>query len=191
MRKKGVCLSWFTVIILIMIVMAGSLQLSGCGSGKKGVTTISEASLKKVIEVSTLSTVEFTYNSITSLVTDDNKVKCHVAYEGVIFAGIDMDKVKITVDEDSKVINIILPEAEIQDCDVNAGTMEYIFENEKNNTIDISHEAYSASIKDLKQKAESEPQLLALAKSNAISAFQGLLSPWIEQMQGDYTVEVK
>ena len=116
MRKKFFCSKRLAVIAMMLLVVAGSIISAGCGARKKGITTISEANLKKVIEVSTLSTVEFTYNSITSLMTEDNKkIKCHVAYEGHIYAGIDMNKIKISVDEDSKVISITLPEPEIQD----------------------------------------------------------------------------
>ena len=190
--KKELCAKRLAAVVMMLIVVAGSLVSAGCGAGKKRVTTISEANLKEVIDVSTLSTVEFTYNSITSLMTEDNKkIKCHVAYDGLIYAGIDMDKITITVDEDSKVISIVLPEPEIQECKVDAGTLEYIFTKNKYDTKDVAHEAYSACLEDLKQKAENESQLLTLAKSNAISAVQGLLSPWIEQMQGNYTVEVK
>ena len=45
-------------------------------------------------------------------------------------------------------------------------------------------------MKDLENKA-NENTLLSMAKENAVNAITALVSPWVEQMNDEYTIEVK
>lgn len=106
-------------------------------------------------------------------------------------AGIDITKINISVDEQNKKILIVVPEAKIQSIDVNMGTMEFIFDKEKYETETVSQEAYKASLDDLEKKANSEKDLLSMAKENAVDAITALITPWVEQIDEQYTVEIK
>ena len=156
------------------------------------VTTISKSSLEKVIEINDLSTLDYTYNSITDVMEEEgDKVKYHVAYEGVVTAGIDISQVEVSVDEEKKLITVELPEAMIQTVSVDMGSMEFIFENKKYETETVSQEAYTASVADLEKKARAETTLLSMAKANAIDAMTALITPWVEQVKEEYTVEIR
>ncbi len=153
--------------------------------------TVSESTLTDVIEISNLSTLEFTYNAIVTVTTDDEKqsVKYYVAYEGIVTAGIDLSDVDVSIDD--KTIQITIPEATIQSVDVNPGTLEYIFQKEKYNTQDVPAEAYKLCKADLERRAKEEEDLLAIAKENAADAISALIEPWISEVSSDYIVEVK
>ena len=88
-------------------------------------------------------------------------------------AGIDFDKLKVKVNPDKKEIRITVPEAKILDCSVNEGSLKYIFEKDEYNTATISADAYKVS------------------KENAISAISGLIEPWVDQVDDEYTVIIK
>lgn len=155
-------------------------------------TTITKASLEKVLEISDLETLDYTYNSITDVMDEDGEsVKYHVAYEGVVTAGIDFEKIDVSVEDDTKTVVVTLPEAEIQNVYVDMGTMEYIFEKDKYETETVSQEAYHACCKDLEKKAKEETSLLTIARDNAVEAVNGLIAPWVEQMDKEYQVEVR
>lgn len=180
------------VLILIIIGIAVFLLLKELGSNSGKVTTITESSLEQVLEISDLSTLDYTYNSITDVKDEDGEmVKYHVAYEGAVTAGIDFEQLDISVYEDAKKIVITVPEASIQNIDVDMGTMEFIFEKDKYETETVSQEAYKACLEDLEKKAKEEDTLLSMAKESAIDAVKALISPWVEQVDEEYTVEVK
>ena len=113
-KGKRVSITVSLVGILIILLVASifiskftSFNIWGYifpGSEHK-LTTISESTLEDVIEISDLSTVEYFFNSITEV--QDEKtgdLKYHVAYEGVVDAGIDLSEVKVSVDNEKKVI---------------------------------------------------------------------------------------
>ena len=169
------------VIVLIVFVI------------KKGeVTTISQSSIEKILDISELSTLEYTYNAVAAGYDEDGKTLLyHVAYEGTVSAGIDFDKLKVKVNPDKKEIRITVPKARILDWSVNEGSLKYIFEKDKNNTATISADAYKVSKDDLKKKANEETRITELAKENAISAISGLIEPWVDQVDDEYTVIIK
>lgn len=155
------------------------------------VTTISKASLENVLKINDLSTFDYTYNAVTDVKDDKDKIKYHVSYEGLVTLGIDFSKIDISVDEEKKEISIILPNAQVQDISIDAGTMDYIFENKKYETETVSQESYKASVEDLKKRVDKQESLLEIANYNAITAVKALIEPWVNQLDGQYEVEVK
>lgn len=156
------------------------------------VTTITESSLKKVFEISELQTADYIYNAIAEVYDEDGKtLKYYVAYEGTVTAGIDFSSVGIQIDGESKEITISVPSATIQDTVVNAGTLEYIFEKNKYDNENVYKEAYETCQTDLEKKASSETQLLEMAKDNAKQVIEALVTPWVEQIDSEYTVTIE
>lgn len=195
-KKRNVKKSLFKKIvvgcIVCVLVICAILILPKILNPDGGkVTTITKSSLEKVIEINDMSTLDYTYNPITDVKDENGKEKYHVAYEGKVTAGIDITKINISVDEQNKKILIVVPEAKIQSIDVNMGTMEFIFDKEKYETETVSQEAYKASLDDLEKKANSEKDLLSMAKENAVDAITALITPWVEQIDEQYTVEIK
>lgn len=53
--------------------------------------------------------------------------KYNVAYKGSVQAGIDISKIEVTLDEDNKIIDIQLPEVEVDEPYVDVGSLEFMF----------------------------------------------------------------
>lgn len=190
-RSRKFLFAKITVPFLIIVVVLGIWFLvSSRNEGR--VTTITQSSLEKMLETNDLSTLEYTYNGITTVYTQDGKTpKYYVAYEGVVTAGIDITKINVHTDQDKKVITITIPDPSVQKVSVDMGSLDFIFEKKKYETETVSQEAYKKSMKDLKNKAEKEEQLLSMAKENAVSSIKALIEPWVKQLDDGYTVEVK
>ena len=185
--KGKLYLSIFTACFLCLAAFLLYMKLTP----KDGIlTTVSKASLEKIIETNELATLDYTYNAIATVLDESGEnEKYYVSYEGIVTAGIDPSK--ISVDEQDKNIIITLPEAEIQDTDVKIDSLDFIFTKSKYETETVSHEAHQACMDDLKQKAAKETSLLTLARENAVNSVTALLSPWINQLDEEYTVEIK
>ncbi len=154
-------------------------------------TTISEASLEKVIEINELATVDYTYNAIATAYAEDNEtVKYNVAYEGVVNAGIDFKQIDIQLNAEENIIKITLPSVEIQDIRIDSGTLDYIFSKDKYETETISEEALRICKADLEKRVSEEELLKTTAKENAVESIKALFTPWIEVMEVDYTIEI-
>lgn len=179
-----------SILILIIIVFIG-FKLVTPDEEQKEVSTITQTSLDKIIEINQLSTVDYTYNAVVKVYDEKSKdLKYYVAYEGIVTAGIDFEKIDIAVNEEQKKVIIKIPDVEIHDVSVNMGTMEYIFAKEKYETETVSQEAYKASTADLQERVKQEKDLHEMAKENAIASVRALFVPWIEQIDKEYTVEV-
>lgn len=191
--KRIIVASCLIGVALVGIVAVAVLILPKESNSNSGiVTTITKSTLEQVIEINDLSTLDYTYNAITNVKDESgNEIKYYVAYEGVVTAGININEVDVSVDEEGKIITITMPDAEIQSINVDMGTMEFIFEKDKYETETVSQEAYKACIDDLERRAKEEDTLLSMAKENAVDAMTALITPWIEQIDEEYMVEVK
>lgn len=153
--------------------------------------TISETNIRKVFDISGLQTADYIYNSVVRVYDDkdDSKIKYYVSYEGTIKVGINFNDIKIEIDDDNKKIIFTIPEVEIQDTIVEAGTLDFIFEKEKYDTDETYNEAYQKCQNDLDQKAKSETDLLKTAQDNTEQVIKALTTPWIDQVYPDYKME--
>lgn len=158
--------------------------------GEEGeVFTITESSLQEILDSNELSTIEYTYNSIVQVKDENDKLKYSAYYSGIITAGIDFNKIKITVDDDNQTVNIKVPDAKINSSIVDAGSLEFIFENNKYDEKMTHSEAYEKSKEDLEKKANNNEEILRLAKENSMLAVEALLKPLIEFAGYEYTIE--
>lgn len=155
---------------------------------------VTKADIREIIEISELNTVEYTYNSIVRVTKLDKKSNEEpwyaVSYNGTITAGIDFSNIDININDESRTISITVPKAEIQSTNVDIKSLEYIFAKDKYDKDSVAADAYSRACDDLKEKAEQNSDILKLAEENAISAIEGLLEPWLSQMENGYTVNV-
>lgn len=180
----------FALAVAIVVLLAGWLISTTGEDGK--LTTISESSLQKIIEINELSTVDYTYNAtVTKTKDDSSEIMYHVAYEGTVTAGIDFHEIDFDLNQNEKIITITIPEIEIHNISVNMGTMDYIFTKDKYETETISQEAYKLCKADLKKRIEDEELLKNTAKENAISSVEALFKPWIETVDKEYKVIIK
>ena len=212
-KKKGLSLKTKLIIAVFFIgalffsyLTYGTLKLMSSGEwgknasqnvndlllGEEGkVTTVTQAELEKVIRTAKLYTAEYPYNGYATVRGDNGKPKYYVAYEGIIRAGVNTDKITVDINEDERSIVIRLPYIEMADPIIDAGTLEYIFTSSRYNVGANSSEAYNAAIVDLKTKALNDQNMREVAENSAKTAIKALVEPWVNNTnENNYTVTV-
>lgn len=178
------------IMLAVVIIVLLAVSMS---SKKSEPEIISKSTLEDIINVSDLSTFEAVYNGIAKVTDEDNpeKVNYYVSYDAKVKAGVDFEKVDITVNTDEKIITVMLPEIKITDVNVDITSLDYIFENEKANTETVSEEAYKKCIEDVTSESNSEDAIYELAEQNARNIVEALISPFVEQLDSEYRLEIQ
>ena len=185
----------FTIVVLAVFLIGVVLICNNNNKeSKKEIITVS--TLKKIIKVSDLSTYEAVYNGIAKVYSkeDDNgksQLKYHVSYKSRIKAGIDFEKVNVSVDSDNKKVVVKLPKIKINEVNVDIASLDYIFVDKKANNSTVSQEAYKACIVDAEEESEENEAIYDLAKENANNIVEALVRPFIEEIDKEFELEIK
>lgn len=178
-------------VLVIVAVVAVVLMLSAGKEDEPEIVTVS--TLQQIINVSELSTFTAVYNGIAE-VMDEKKpenVDYYVSYNASVDAGIDFDKVVISLDEETKTFIVIMPAVYITDVEVKMESLDFLFYDEKANTSTVTEEAYKACIADVTAESEKESAIHELAEKNAVNVLTALLKPFIEQMGKEYSLVIE
>lgn len=194
-QKKRFCLKdlkYEIIAVVVLTVAIGTVWFAARAAKKEEPNIINESLLEKIINVSDLSTFEAVYNGIARVMNKQNpdKVDYYVSYKAKVKAGVDFEKVAITVDNEEKLIRVNLPEIKVNDVNVDIASLDYIFENERANTSTVSEEAYKKCIEDVTNESKEEQAIYELAKQNAKNIVEALISPFVEQLDADYRLEI-
>lgn len=193
-RTKRIKFKHIAVLFVIILVIITALMIKIKIFNKKSEPTIiSKATLEKVINVSDLSTFEAIYNGVAAVENEENpeNIDYYVSYEAKVKAGIDFELVEVEVNETDKVITVTLPEVKITDVDVDIASLDYIFMNNKANTQTVSEQAYKKCIKDVTKESNSTDEIYESARQNARNIVEALISPFVEQLDSEYKLEIK
>lgn len=192
MKKKK---NWLDIILIILIVagLAGTFTIIKVNNSKKEPEIITTSTLEKIIDASELSTFEAIYNGIAVVKNPekDDKVDYYVSYKAKVQAGIDFDRVEMSIDDEKKQIVVKIPAINLGEPMVDIASMDYIFENKKANTETVSEQAYKACIEDAKNESEKEEAIFTLAKQNAENIIRALINPFIEDMEETYELVIE
>ena len=180
------------VVILLLSVIVISLFSSNRSKNSQA-AIINESSLKKIIDVSDLSTFQAVYNGITEVMdkNDEEKIAYYVSYEAKVKAGVDFEKVEIDVDDEKKIIMVEVPDIKINDVDVDITSLDYIFIDNSANTSTVSQEAYKRCIEDVNNESKNETAIYELAEENAHNIIEALISPFIKQLDNEYQLQIR
>ena len=183
-------------IVLIVVAVVGCIALflffGSAREKQKQPEVITVATLEKIINVSELSTFTAVYNGIAKVNNEQNpeKVDYYVSYEARVKAGFDLDKIKITVDNEAKTINIKIPGIYITDSTVDIGSLDFIFINDKANASTVSEQAFKACEADVKAESKQQKAIYELARQSAINILTALTKPIVEQLDAEYTLTI-
>lgn len=183
-------------IVLIVVAVVGCIALflffRSAREKQKQPEVITVATLEKIINVSELSTFTAVYNGIAKVNNEQNpeKVDYYVSYEARVKAGFDLDKIKITVDNEAKTINIKIPGIYITDSTVDIGSLDFIFINDKANASTVSEQAFKACEADVKAESKQQKAIYELARQSAINILTALTKPIVEQLDAEYTLTI-
>lgn len=193
-RTKRIKFKYIAVLFIIIAIIVTALIIKTKIFNKKSEPTIiSKATLEKVINVSDLSTFEAIYNGVAAVENEEKpeNIDYYVSYEAKVKAGIDFALVEVEVNEAEKIITVTLPEVKITDVDVDIASLDYIFMNNKANTQTVSEQAYKKCIKDVTKESNSTDEIYESARQNARNIVEALISPFVEQLDSEYKLEIK
>ena len=161
------------VDILALAALAVSLTMRFGEINKTQIMT--SATLEKAIDVSDLSTAQFTYNGIAEIYKDitHQKVKCYIRYNAKVKAGINMENVTFEIDNENMTVKPILPKVKITSNIVDEKSLSFIPES---TSIELS-EALTACQEDAEKEAQESDELLSSAQENLESIIEALLYP--------------
>lgn len=204
-KRGGSLFQWFSELSkTVRMVILGACLLITFGiiyTGYKGIRllvdnregeliSILETSLEKIEFRSSLSSLEYTYNSAVPVYKDgsDSKILYYVRYSGQIRKGIDFSKINIVEDpNDSNAILIELPPL-TSESNVDPGSLDYIYVDNSAKSETIFVESYPLCEEDIRKAAELDSELNTIAKENVLSEIKLLTQPIVEQL--DKEIEV-
>ena len=193
-KTKRIKFKHIAVLFVIIAIIVTALIIKIKIFNKKSEPTIiSKATLEKVINVSDLLTFEAIYNGVAAVENEEKpeNIDYYVSYEAKVKAGIDFALVEVEVNEAEKIITVTLPEVKITDVDVDIASLDYIFMNNKANTQTVSEQAYKKCIKDVTKESNSTDEIYESARQNARNIVEALISPFVEQLDSEYKLEIK
>ena len=175
--KKKFLLYAPIILGIIFIIAFGYLRFFGVlDSGEEKILV--RSTLMDAIDITELSTSQFTYNGIAEVYKNENstKVTCHVRYSAKIKAGIDMNEVDFEIDNNNKTVKPILPSVQITTNLVEEESLSFIPSEVK---VDLK-EVLTACKKDASQEAAKSEELIESAEENLKSIIEALLYPILD-----------
>ena len=176
MQKKLLLAAPILLGIVLMLFFGTAEALEVFDKGEEKIMTSS--TLMDVIDISNLSTAQFTYNGIAEIYKDkkQEKVKCYIRYNAKVKAGIDMKEVQFKIDEEKKTVKPILPEIKINSNPVDEKSLSFI---PADSTIELK-DALVACKEDAEREAMESQELLDSAEENLKAIIEGLLYPILD-----------
>lgn len=177
------------IAVIVAAIFIGGFVLNSRESQKqKQPQIITESNLRKIIEVSQLSTYECVYNDVCTVMDQDDssKVAYYCKYKSKVKAGIDFSKVDIDIEEKEEgpsLITITLPEVTLEEPEVDISSLKYMFQEDSANNNTVSGRAYNACIDDAKKKSKSENLIYETAQKNAVNIVKGLVEPFVKSAE--------
>lgn len=135
-----------------------------------------KTTLQEILEISNLSTVQYTYNGVAE-VKNEEETKYYVYYEGKVRAGFDISQVEVIQNEDTMIVTI--PALTIHTVEVDEGSMDYIFLKSKYDTETTFAEALNACKKDLLEELEDNTTFIETGKDSARDTILALMEPFL------------
>ena len=192
------------VLILILVItlwaksrnisekVSQGIELLG-GSQPAAQVVHHSTSIEEIVGINELHTLEYKYEAICRVYATeaDTSPAYYISYTGSVTLGIDADKISTDYGKGGKkVITLRLPQIEIKDMSVNAGTLDYLFVNHAYNNQQTSIEAQRRCEDDLKKRVESDEKMFDYAKRNTESQVRAMTQPLVNQLYPDYTLEI-
>lgn len=171
------------VAVLIVLVAASVFGISWSLRGKQETTYLSSAQLEEIVNISKLSSAEYTYNGVAEIRDANGNVTQRIYYESRVSAGIDMRDIAFDVNSETKTVFPVLPDITIYDPSVDESSFEYMPSNPSMSLTEI----ISACKNDARNEIESHGQIYQTAKENLESTITALTLPLLEDY--GYTIE--
>ena len=180
-------------VVILVAIAAVAVLLQTSGREEPQPQVFNKPTLERIINVSELSTFTAVYNGIARVANEKKpeKIDYYVSYEATVNAGIDFQKVEISMDEEQKTIILKVPEAHITNQSVEMSSLDFIFLNQKADKSGVTEAAYKACEEDVRQESEQQTAICELAKQNAENVLKALTKPIVDQLGDGYQLVIE
>lgn len=180
-------------VVILVAIAAVAVLLQTSGREEPQPQVFNKSTLERIINVSELSTFTAVYNGIARVANEKKpeKIDYYVSYEATVNAGIDFQKVEISMDEEQKTITLKVPEAHITNQSVEMSSLDFIFLNQKTDKSGVTEAAYKACEEDVRQESEQQTAICELAKQNAENVLKALTKPIVDQLGDGYQLVIE
>ena len=180
-------------VVILVAIAAVAVLLQTSGREEPQPQVFNKSTLERIINVSELSTFTAVYNGIARVANEKKpeKIDYYVSYEATVNAGIDFQKVEISMDEEQKTITLKVPEAHITNQSVEMSSLDFIFLNQKADKSGVTEAAYKACEEDVRQESEQQAAICELAKQNAENVLKALTKPIVDQLGDGYQLVIE
>ena len=184
---------WVKLLITAIIVIGLSIYISIKTSEEGQVTIVSESKLFSIVKKNQLNTAEFIYDGIAVKKNKKGDAVYFVKYDGIVVAGVDLDKdhLKIVQDDVKKKIIVTIPKAKINENKVDNKTIDIIFLDDRYNAETVHATAYKLAKKDLEEKVKDQKEFIEMAQEKSDSVIKALIQPLIDADGRGYDLVIK
>ncbi len=171
----GTVLPYLPVLFGFLIVVFAIYTRTHHTFDEGKATIITSSTLMEAIDISEVSTAQYTYNGIAEIYEDEDEknVECYIKYNAKVKAGIEMKDVSFEIDEKNKTVTPILPEIQINSNTVDDKSLSFIPED---NDIELK-DALIACEKDAMNESQKSTELIDSARENLKSIIEALIDP--------------
>lgn len=159
------------VVVLAVVVVLVAI-VPGVFSKNQAVT-ISEVSLKQAVNISKLSTAEFSYKGIATKNDDSGNPSIYIYYEATANTSVDMSQIDFVVDETGKTITPTIPPVSIDGVVIDESSLDFL---PKDADADM-REVIELCKADMWNEATQNPNLIEAAENNLKATIEALLMP--------------
>lgn len=196
-------LKWIVILAVVVILVGAGYklakQLGWFGLKPKVKTTILTSSqLEEVLQIDDLAVSTMTYNGVAAVPQKKhpNKIAYYVSYNACAKASMNMEEIKVNIDEDvpegqAKTIVVTLPRIQVKEVVVDMASMDYMFIKKSAEKSDVSEEAYAACLADAGEACRGNEKLLEMARENAEDTVKALINPIIENQNEPYELVIE
>ena len=180
------------ILMFAIVIGVSAFVLPSISNEPTEQMVVTESTLEDVVKTSSLSTYETVYNGVSTVMNSKKKEKIdyYVAYEATVKAGLDFNKISIDKDDENKTVFITLPPIDLQKPIVSMETLDFIIVNKWIDENGLVADAYKICINDVTNEASSQKAIYEYAKKNAENLIKGLISPFVNQLDG-YSIQFK
>ena len=185
----------FMKSIIVFLLM---LSVSGCNQND---VTISKIDIKDMRAIAELATIECYFHNVAKSeeildkawyeVWKKDIVKFWVEYEGIVYIGVDCDKIKVAVEGDN--VKITLPKANVKKSKVNELTLNkdsfYYDKNSEKPTVEQETKVFESAQHSMEEAAKENISLLESAEENAKELLENYVETIGEALGIEYTIE--
>ena len=179
------------LVVVVLVIAAGGVLAFAFLTPDSEPEIITYSVLEKIVNTSNLSTYEAVYNGIAEVKNEKNpdKVDYYVSYEAKVKVGFDFSKIRYELNTQKKHLTVYIPEVSITSTNVDIGSMDFIFMNERANKETVSQAAYKACEQDVERESKTQNAIFELGQQNAKNYVQALVTPFVKQLDAAYTVD--